>query len=165
MFLTHACAIIFLSVAAAESGSDGAESARELARFHESKWIVTRSLKEIDVDVLHALKARFGVDDRLADHGEPFEESDVLSRKPPRRLLLAGRSGRRWFVAYEVGGRGHHVVLAVLAATPPPGVVLLARGQAGAHDDASDWEVDLEELRAALKARELYLEDRREPYY
>lgn len=165
MLPTHAYAIVFASLVAAVSGGGGAESARELARFHDAKWTVTRSLKEIDADVLRALKARLGVDDRLADHGEPFEETDVLTRKPPRRLLLAGRSARRWFVAYEVGGRGHHVVLAVLAAVTPPEVVLLARGQAGAHDDASDWEVDLEELRAALKMKQLYLEDTKEPYY
>ena len=154
-----------LAATAAESRGDGAESAREVARFHAAKWTVTQSLKEIDADVLHTLKMRFGQDDRLADHGEPFEATDVLTRKPPRRLLLAGHSAHRWFVAYEVGGRGHHVVLAVLADATPPEVVLLARGQAGTHDDVSDWEIDLEELRAALKTKQLYLEDTKEPYY
>jgi hypothetical protein len=154
--------IIVLVGLASRSGD--LDALREKARFDETKWVVTRSLKEVDPEVVRALKVKFGRDDRFADHGEPFEAGDVVSEKPGRRLVLAGKSGHRSFVAYEVGGRGHHLVLVVFEAGAPPQVVLLARGNAGAPDDP-EWQVDLEDLREDLRTKRLYVEDPGAPYY
>jgi hypothetical protein len=157
--------VAVVALVSAASGSSAPDDVRERVKFQETKWVVTRSLKEVNPEVVRALKVRFGRDGRFADHGEPFEAGDVVSGKPPRRLVLAGRSGRRSFVAYEVGGRGHHLVLVVFEVGTPPQVVLLARGEAGEHDDQSDWEVDLEELREGLRTRRLYVEDPASSYY
>jgi len=80
-------------------------------------------------------------------------------QKGLRRPLLAGRAPSRWFVTYERGGRGHHLVLAVFdMAAQPPRPVLLAGGYAGSHDDVRGWRVHLSELRAALKDGRLSVE-------
>jgi hypothetical protein len=163
--LPWALGLVVCTMAVVEGRSSGADYAREAAKFQEFKWTVTRSLREVNPEAVRALKARFGSDDRLADHGEPFEASDLVSGKPQRRLVLAGHSGRRWFVVYEVGGRGHHLVLAVLDVGTLPQVVMLARGQAGVQDDVSGWELDLEDVRDALRTRRLYPEDPAAPYY
>ncbi len=147
------------------TAADGIDNAREAKRFQETKWTLLRTLKDVDPEVVRSLKARFGRDDRLADRGEPFEPSEELTRRPGRRFLLGGRAGKRWFVAYEKGGRTPQVVLTVVEAEPIPRVLLLARGRAGSQQDGADWEVELEDLRAALRERRLFLEEPTSPYY
>ena len=147
------------------AAADGIENAREAKRFQETKWTLVLTLKEVEPEVVRSLKARFGRDDRLADRGEPFETSEVLTRRPGRRFLLAGRAGKRWFVAYEKGGRTPQVVLTVVEAEPVPRVVLLARGRAGSQSEGADWEVELEDLKDALRERRLFLEEPKSPYY
>lgn len=148
------------------TAADGIDNAREAKRFQEAKWTLLRTLKDVDPEVVRSLKARFGRDDRLADRGEPFEPSEELTRRPGRRFLLGGRAGKRWFVAYEKGGRTPSVVLTVVEADPLPRVVLLARGRASAQPDGgADWEIELLDLRDALRERRLFLEEPTSPYY
>lgn len=48
----------------------------------------------------------------LADAGEPFNASDVVTSDPPvpqRRFLRAYHHGGRWIVWYEHGGIGYHL--------------------------------------------------------
>ena len=134
--------------------------------FQTLGWTTVNSVEAIQPTVLAALQSRFGSDSRLANPGEPFDATDVVTGKPRRRLLLAGHATTRWFVAYERGGRGHYLVLVIFdsgAKVPEP--TLLARGTAGAHDDQAGWRVSLAELRAALKDGTLSQDDVHEPYY
>src|SRR4030095_3386022 len=115
---------------------------------------------EIQPAVLSALQSRFGEDSRLANPGEPFDATCLVSGKPSRRLVLAGHYEARWFVAYEVGGFLHYLVLAVFDAEPqPPQPVLLAQASAGKHDDRHGWRASLEDLRKALKKGRMALAD------
>jgi hypothetical protein len=62
-------------------------------------------------------------------------------------------------VAYEQGGYSHHLVLATFTVGEIDAkVTLLARGQAGTHDDSAlGWRVTLDELREALSEGRLAL--------
>lgn len=109
------------------SGDDPAATGALL--FLSSPWVQVRAPADVDPAVLQAFTGRFGGDKRLAGPGEPFEATDVVSGRPSRRFLLAGHAEARWFVAYERGGRGHHIVLAVFdSRTAPPTPALVARG-------------------------------------
>jgi hypothetical protein len=133
--------------------------------FMRPKWTVVDSLRLVDKEVLSALRAHFATDNRLSDRGGPFGATDAVSGKPRRRFILAGRASEGWFVVYEVGGRGHHLVLAVFGANSPPRVIMLAHGDAGVHNDLSGWQVDVEGLRQALEEKRLSTEDPNGPYY
>jgi len=132
----------------------------ERQRFQVLAWEPVRSLSEVDKAVLRELKARFGEDDRIADRGEPFRATDVVDGNPARRLVVAGRAERRWFVCYEAGGIGHHLMLVVFdtdAASPT--LAMLARGFAGQHDDAAGWKADISDLKKAIAAGRLSVDD------
>jgi hypothetical protein len=143
----------------------GADAPDPAAPFQKPKWSAIHSLGEVDPAVIRTLKSRFGSDDRLAERGAPFDATDVVSGKPRRRFVLAGRAAEGWFVAYEIGGRAHHLVLAVFDAASPPRVVLLARGDAGGHDDVTGWRLEVEDLRRGLREKQLSIENPRQPYY
>jgi hypothetical protein len=46
----------------------------------------------------------------VADRGQPFNATDVVdTRLPRRRFIVAGYDDETWLVAIEHGGRGYHV--------------------------------------------------------
>ena len=116
--------------------------------------------------VLKALQARFKGDSRLADRGQPFDATDLVSGLPRRRLVLAGHTSTEWFVAYEHGGRGHHldlVVFNVRDGSPRP--VLVTSPNAGRHDDRTGWQLTLEDLLPTLAiTRTTVVDDERVHY-
>ena len=64
------------------------------------------SLKELPPEVLNILKH----DGRVADHGEAFNPTDVISENVPQRRLASAAVGeQRTFVAVEHGGIGYNV--------------------------------------------------------
>jgi hypothetical protein len=133
----------------------------EVQRFRDATWTEVRQLADVAPGVLLALRERIGKDSRIADVGGAFDATDVVTGKPRRRLVVAGHSDERWFICYEHGGRGHHLVLVMFA--PSGGTlrpVLLARGGAGKHDDIHGWQVGLEDLRRALRRGQLEVERR-----
>src|SRR5438046_2276818 len=116
-------------------------------------WVTVRTVKQVPAPVLLALQARFTSDKRLADVGEPFDPTDVLTGLPQRRLVLAGHTATEWFVAYEHGGRAHHLDLVVLNTqgnVPVP--VAAFEIDAGVHDDANGWRLTLADLEPVLQA-------------
>jgi hypothetical protein len=167
MGVTRECVTSFVLCGTLVAGvlSAGTDYSKEAARFQEVHWATTRSLGDVDLAIIRALKSRFGRDDRLADRGDPFDATDVLAGKPRRRLVLAGHAERQWFVAYEVGGRGHHLVLAVFDTAQPPTPIMLARGNVGAHDDVSGWHLELADLQDGVKDGRLSIDDPNQPYY
>jgi hypothetical protein len=138
----------------------------EATFFRSANWVVVNSLREVNPTVVEVLRDRIGRDDRLADRGEPFDATCIVAGHPSRRLVLAGYTGSRWFIAYEVGGRAHHIVLVTFEMTETaPTITMLARGSPGEHDDERGWQLNLEEIRDALLSGSLRLDDTSEDYY
>ncbi len=51
---------------------------------------------------------------KMADPGQPFASTDLISRGlPNRRLIFAWSVGPRWVIGYEVGARGYHYEMVV----------------------------------------------------
>src|SRR4051812_8204938 len=128
----------------------------EVQGFRSATWTEVRRLADIDPVVMRALQEHMGKGTAFADVGGAFDATDIVTGKPRRRLVFGGYSGERWFICYEKGGRGHHLVLVVFDKTGDVlRPVLLARGGAGKHDDIHGWRVDLADLRRALSGGEL----------
>jgi len=150
---TFACFCILL-LASAVSGGDRA------ARFLETEWVPVPVLADVSPMVIAALRSQWGSDVRLAARGEAFDATDVVSGAPSRRFVLAGREGSQWFLVYEQGGRGHHLVLAMFEVDESDvHRTMLARGEAGIHDDSpGGWLVTVDDLRSALSDGRLLVE-------
>jgi hypothetical protein len=134
----------------------------EILRFMAGDWTEVRRLPDVDAVVLKELGSRIGGTGAMSDAGGPFNPSDVRTGEPTRRFVLAGRSGDRWFVCYERGGLGHHLVLVIFdtsgfGARP----VLLARG-----DARWPWSrLTVADLRRALRRHRLTVDTDRVPSY
>jgi hypothetical protein len=123
----------------------------EIQAFLSTAWTVVQDPADVLPRVMRALTAKFGDDQRLAGPGAPFEGSDLVSGKPTRRFLLAGKAEALWFIAYEHGGIAHHIVVAVFDAShDPPTPGMLAVGTAGVHNDIRGWRVSLDDLKKGL---------------
>jgi len=85
----------------------------ELQRFVDAQWTEVQRLKDVDAAVLGDLYPRIGGADWISDRGGPFQAGDIRTGEPMRRFVLGGRSSDRWFVCYEQGGLGHHLVLVI----------------------------------------------------
>jgi hypothetical protein len=153
-----------LLLAVRPAGGDSRTTGKaEVQRFRDATWSEVRRLADIDRDVLRDLQERFGKGSAFADVGGPFDATDVRTGKPTRRLVVAGRAGERWFICYEHGGRGYHLVLVVYDTTARARPVLLARGGAGNPDHSRGWHLGVEDLRRALRSGELEVERRMIP--
>ena len=76
--------------------------------FDPTDFSSVRGKSGIPVAVLEQFASLCG-DCLLADVGEPFNSTDVITPAlPARRLLVAGVSASTWFLEYEHGGRGLH---------------------------------------------------------
>lgn len=130
----------------------GAHAADDtVAQFLSIPWVLVTLPEKVDHTVMGWVTDRFGDDKRLAGPNEPFEATDIVSGRPARRFLVAGQCPGHWFVAYEHGGRGHHVDLVAFDTTGDvPRLEFVATGWVGVHDDIAGLYVSLEDLRAAL---------------
>jgi len=152
MPMNRSSAVAWLvTVVVSSAAADSAPTPTQL--FLSSKWVEVPALHQVKPAIIRALTGQFGEDRRLAGSGEPFDASDLVSGLPTRRFILAGHAQTLWFVAYEHGGRGHHLVLAVFDdQSTPPKPLLVATGTAGVHNDIVGWKVSLEQLRASLRS-------------
>lgn len=95
--------------------SDGAEQATIDAALH-GPFVPVASLRTVDAAVASELHRR--ITEPIADVGESFEPTDVITGDfPSRRFVLAGKSAMSptfWVVCYEHGGRGYHYHIALL---------------------------------------------------
>jgi hypothetical protein len=123
----------------------------EIQVFLSTPWAVVQNPVDVSPGVMRALAAKLGDDQRLAGPGAPFEGSDLVSGKPARRFLLAGKADASWFIASEHGGIAHHIVVAVFDAShDPPTPGMLAVGTAGIHNDIRGWRVSLDDIKKGL---------------
>jgi hypothetical protein len=139
-----------LALSAASSWSSEAAVA-ESKRFQELNWAVTTRLAELDPRVQAELKSRR---DPIADHGAPFNPTDVQAGEqlPAARLVLAGHARDRWFVCLEVGGVAHILYLAMFKVVERSvEVVFVAPGSVGDRDAPGGWAVDVSQLKEALR--------------
>jgi hypothetical protein len=133
----------------------------------DANWVTVQALEQIPAPVLKALQARFKDNRRLADRGQPFDATDVVSGLPTRRLVLAGYTSTEWFVTYEHGGRGHHldvIVLDVRQAAPHP-VSVTPLLNVGGHNDRDGWRVTLEDLLPTLTSARTKMVDDETAHY
>ena len=149
----------FLAVAPISSGADNSR----LERFRRLEWIPVRALSAVPANIRQEVESSLGSDGGIAERGGAFNATDVVDSRPSKRFVIAGRAGADWFVCYEQGGRGHHLVLAAYdSSSSTPRLTLLARGSAGTHDDTAGWKVGIHELKSALARGQLTLEDVRD---
>jgi len=143
-----------------------AQMSSEAQVFQHLPWTIVNSIESVEPKELAELKSRIGPNSQISDLGGPFEAGCIVTDKPSRRFLLGGYAGTRWFVTYEPGGRGHHIVLAIFNLGPKgPEPCFLARGMAGKQDDWSNWRVNLADLRTALKDGKLTEDGGNELHY
>ncbi len=135
-----------LAFGSALGGAEAAKTGKE-----PQHWTTVRSAKLIPPRIVNVLRSEFSSDNRLADVGEPFDATDVLTGLPQRRLVLAGHTAAEWFIAYEHGGRGHHLDLVVFNTQHATPKLVAAFGiNAGKHDDANGWQLSLDDLEPIL---------------
>jgi hypothetical protein len=98
------------------------QSARE--QFLEGNFSVIKDLRDLPVPVLRAFTEQGGSRLVMANPGENFRATDVVTDRalPYRRLIFAGVSGDRCFVHYELGGIAHSYLLALFN-VPPKGTL------------------------------------------
>jgi hypothetical protein len=143
--------LLVLTVLCAGSSALAAKSREAWERFQRAEWATVRSLAQVPPEVMTALRSRLGENTRIADVGAPFDATDVRTGLPTRRLVLAGHAAPDWFIVYEQGGRGHHLVFVDFETAPRIRPVLFATGSAGVHDDVKGWQLDLPALTHALE--------------
>jgi hypothetical protein len=95
--------VVLLTVAMAACGPKRGAST-VVWRDHTFHEVATLS------DVPPAIRSQLGGRSGIADRGECFNATDVVSSPcPTSRFLAAGQDQDAWLVALERGGRGYHV--------------------------------------------------------
>lgn len=110
------------------------------------EYRMLRRVADIPAAVRNALG---GASFEMAEPGEPFQETDVVSRGrrlPSRRLIFAGCSAAKCFVHYEKGGRGHGYFVVVFSLDSSGGAT---RRWAGVGGRAA---LDVSQLRSMVSA-------------
>jgi hypothetical protein len=113
--------LVLLSAAAAQAkpkqaapkkshASVTALSASDKQHLLHDPFVIVTTVQAIPKSVLRHLLGH-GPEDGIADAGQPFQETDVISgpvRLPFRRLILAAISKEYCLVYYEAGGFAYH---------------------------------------------------------
>ena len=103
-------------------GEGFSQSQRE--EFLRGEFATTRKVETLPASFIRLVTEQNGSRFVMADPGEVFEATDVISdaSRPRRRLIFAGTADNRFFIHYEQGGRGHSYIIEffVLASTNTP---------------------------------------------
>jgi len=84
-------------------------------RMVTEQFTLVEDLKELDPEVLAVFHTKVQPA-YIANHGEPFNATDVVTGNlPARRFVLAGRAPGMWFIFYEHGGIAYHQNLIVFS--------------------------------------------------
>jgi hypothetical protein len=119
----------------------------------EIQWATVRKLRQIPESVLNLLLSHSDDNRRLVDQSEPYNATDIGSSLPSRRLVLAGNRGTEWFVAYEHGGRGHHLDLVVLDVRGTDVKSMFSKSllNVGTYDETTGWRLELADILPTLR--------------
>jgi len=106
-------------------------------------------LKKIDPDVLAVFHAKVQPE-YIANHGERFNATDVVTEDlPARRLVLAGSARGLWFIWYEHGGIAYHHDLVVFSRNGHWQIVAVMQGNV-------KGDLNFESLKQAIKAGQFF---------
>ena len=105
-------------IAYSADAMSAADARRELLETNFTMVTKTQEVPEPVRVLLAALTKTKG--QVLAEPGAKYQETDVVTEPglPRRRLVLAGNGKGVYFVAYELGGRGHSHHIAVFEWVP-----------------------------------------------
>jgi hypothetical protein len=133
-------------------------SPNQKAHVLDGDFSIEREIDRLPESLKIAFSALSGERDfKMANPGEKYQATDAIveSGLPFRRLLFAGISKDKYFIHYEMGGRGYSVHIAVFEVDPDKKVKFLWGGP-GPHAK------DLKQLRSMVAAG-AFADDR--PYY
>jgi hypothetical protein len=121
-----------------------------------NRFVKVETLSGVDPAVATQLRSK--VAGPIADRGEPFQATDVITDdRPQRRFVLAGRSddaGTFWVVCYEHGGIGYHYHVALFQSQAAETRILVA-GQWLPEYEERERPITLKRLVLALKRGEV----------
>jgi hypothetical protein len=113
----------------------------DLAReFLDGDFVIIKDVKAMPRPVLQVFTEVGGSRPIIANPGERFEATDVISDSsiPRKRLIFAGISGKKCFVHYEQGGLGLSSIVAFFEITSPDSMKPIWRDYCGPATDIRD---------------------------
>jgi hypothetical protein len=108
-------------------------SSAERQTFLRADYRIVRKVVDLPVGIRKLYTAKGGSRVAIADPGERFEATDVITDPdlPRRRLIFAGVAQDRAFVHYEEGGIGHSYIVELFRLESPGLAVGLWKGYRG----------------------------------
>jgi hypothetical protein len=108
-------------------------SSAERREFLNADYKIVRKVADLPAGMLKLYTAKGGSRIAIADPGEEFEATDVITDPdlPRRRLMFAGVVQDRAFMHYEQGGIAHSYVVELFRLGPQETAVGLWRGYCG----------------------------------
>jgi hypothetical protein len=108
-------------------------SSVERRDFLDANYTILRKVADLPPGIRKLYTVNGGSRVAIADPGEKFEATDVITDRdlPRRRLIFAGVAGDRAFVHYESGGFAHSYLIALFRLKSPDLAVGLWSGYRG----------------------------------
>jgi hypothetical protein len=108
--------------------------------FLQGDFVIIKDVKALPGPVLQVFTEIGGSRPIIANPGERFEATDVISDSsiPRKRLIFAGISGKKCFVHYEQGGLGLSSIVAFFEITSPDSMKPIWRDYCGPATDIRD---------------------------
>ena len=105
----------------------------EREKFLEGDFTIIKDMNALPSSVLHLYTEQGGTRLLMANPGERFDATDVITDRsvPRKRLIFAGVSGDKCFIHYEQGGIGLMYLLAFYKADSKVAPELIWQGHCG----------------------------------
>jgi hypothetical protein len=114
-------------------------------QFLDGSFSIINDVRNLPTPVLRLFIEQGGSRLLMANPGKNFQVGDVIydPTLPPKRLIFGGTSGKRCFVHYEQGGRGHSYVVAFFNVTSKDAMKPIWLGYCGGRatslEELSSW--------------------------
>ncbi|HYL61009.1 MAG TPA: hypothetical protein VE077_00180 [Candidatus Methylomirabilis sp.] len=124
-------------------------SLQEKEKFLDGNFTIIKDMYALPPSVLNVYTEKGGTRLLMANPGERFEATDVISDAsvPRKRLIFAGVSDRKCFVHYEQGGFAHVYVLALFKVSSKEALEPIWRGYCGPA-------ANIQDLRSLVRANQ-----------
>jgi hypothetical protein len=115
-------------------------SSAERQTFLTADYKISRTVAELPAGIRELYTVKGGSHIAIADPGERFEATDVITdpNPPRRRLIFAGVAQDRAFVHYEEGGIAHSYIVELFRLEPSGAAVGIWRGYCGPAKSLDD---------------------------